>query len=46
MSIIFRIFTVRIKSLQKTIDMHNVYAKYAKNLDICKQFSKKSCQQT
>lgn len=30
MSIIFRIFTVRIKSLQKAIDMHNVYAKYAK----------------
>ena len=40
MSIIFRIFVVKINLLQKTIDMHNFYAKYAKILDICKRFSK------
>lgn len=32
---------VKIKLLQKTIDMHNFYAKYAKIFDICKRFSKK-----
>lgn len=31
---------VKIKLLQKTIDMHNFYAKYAKIFDICKRFSK------
>ena len=39
MSIIFRIFVVKINLLQKTIDVHNFYAKYAKILDICKRFS-------
>ena len=40
MSINFRTFVVKINLLQKTIDMHNFYAKYAKILDICKRFSK------
>ena len=40
MSIIFRIFVVKISLLQKTIDMHNFYAKYARIFDICKRFSK------
>ena len=31
MSIIFRIFVVKIKLLQKTIIMHNFYAKIRKN---------------
>ena len=39
-SIIFRIFIVKIKLLQETISMDNFYAKYAKILDICKLFSK------
>ena len=39
MSIIFRIFVVKINLLQKTIDMHNFYAKYARIFDICKRFS-------
>ena len=30
---------MKIKSLQKTVIMHNFYAKYAKILDICKRFS-------
>src|SRR5574344_1851169 len=40
MSIIFRIFVVKINLLQKTINMHNFYSKYVKILDICKHFSK------
>lgn len=40
MSIIFRIFVVKINLLQKTINMHNFYAKYAKILGICKRFSR------
>ena len=31
MSIIFRIFVVKINLLQKTIDMHNFYAKIQKS---------------
>lgn len=38
MSITFRFFLVIINLLQKTINMHNFYAKYSKILDICKRF--------
>ena len=31
---------MKINLLQRTTATHNFYAKYAKNLDICKQFSK------
>ena len=40
MSIIFRIFVVKINYLQNTINIHNFYAKYEKFLYICKRFSK------